>query len=993
MKKLLLTSFMLLSALCVDKAMAAVTPISGYTTPQISTEENPVWYTMMSSHLTETDRQYRYMLYDGSDPVTEQHRSGLAQEDITDAYLWRLESAGDETATHVYIINRQSGLRILVPAGATAEDGTAGLNTQLDMAEEGSVWDLKTSESTGISNDCADGQYVFQYVDYSGNRAFLNAMGSGSGYGITIFDRGVQQASGWFFYEYIEPVQTPEFSPADGEVFVTEDPVKITITTGTEDAQIYYTIDGTEPSAESGKLYVDGVEITESCTVKAIAVKEGLRDSDVASATYQITAPGVEIVVDPVFSPESGESFVTLDPVTITITTETEDAQIYYTKDGTEPSADNGTLYVDGVEITESCTIKAIAVKEGMTSSRVVSASYEVSEPQYCTSNLTVTRTDRYLRSITMEGGLEPFTISSIESANSRPLYHDYTSSVLRAYPGTEIQPEISWNGEWMHGYLYIDYDGDRAFSYEVNADGTPAEGSEVVSHTYYKEQSASEGHNSLGESTAADSKLDNVPAFTIPEDLEPGQYRVRFKIDWNYLDPCGDTKLNELGQPTIAANAGCIVDFTLQVEKPDYVVTVAANDNGMGIVYIGEEGTTETTSSYDGTGTLELTAVAAEGYRFDGWFLGEDKVSDEAVYTTTAITEDRDYVANFSFIPVSPRDIQIVSNNSEKGLVNILEPEALAESGISDKTVNTGERVVLEAVPAQDYFFKNWVNAEDEEIGTEPIYAYDATEAGYVKAVFIGRYTVTVDNTTPDDGDVKVTYTEGGNLVQPDDQIDEGTSITVTVDPNYQKELGSLLVNGEERSGEYDGGYTFTVEGDTEIEVAFVSETFNLQYSYNGSGYIEIWSSYDESTGDPLGEQYSYGDEVPAGNVYIFAMPQGNAAIESITVNGEPIELGELEVYGSIELLVEEDVNIVATFTGEDLSGVEEADADAVKVYSAAGAIVIESGEAVSADIYTAGGVLVKSVTAIAGTDRIAVPDGIYMVKVGTKVQKVAVM
>ena len=201
-----------------------------------------------------------------------------------------------------------------------------------------------------------------------------------------------------------------------------------------------------------------------------------------------------------------------------------------------------------------------------------------------------------------------------------------------------------------------------------------------------------------------------------------------------------------------------------------------------MGIVYIGEEGTTETTSSYDGTGTLELTAVAAEGYRFDGWFLGEDKVSDEAVYTTTAITEDRDYVANFSFIPVSPRNIQIVSNNGEKGLVNILEPEALAENGISDKTVNTGERVVLEAVPAQDYFFKNWVNAEDEEIGTEPIYAYDATEEGYVKAVFIGRYTVTVDNTTPNDGDVTVTYTEGGNLVQPDDQIDEGTSVTVTV-------------------------------------------------------------------------------------------------------------------------------------------------------------------------------------------------------------------
>lgn len=61
MKKLLLTTLMLVSAICADKAVAAVTPIAGYTTPRTSTAEDPVWYTMMSSHLTAANRQNRFM--------------------------------------------------------------------------------------------------------------------------------------------------------------------------------------------------------------------------------------------------------------------------------------------------------------------------------------------------------------------------------------------------------------------------------------------------------------------------------------------------------------------------------------------------------------------------------------------------------------------------------------------------------------------------------------------------------------------------------------------------------------------------------------------------------------------------------------------------------------------------------------------------------------------------------------------------------------------
>lgn len=614
------------------------------------------------------------------------------------------------------------------------------------------------------------------------------------------------------------------------------------------------------------------------------------------------TAPGgQERVEAPVFSPEDGTVFVSQESAVITITTATDGASIYYTKDGTEPSADNGTLYPEGgITITEDCTIKAIAVADGMTDSRIISATYEFREPAYCTIDANA-NSARKLSSITLTGGTESFSITNIEPNNSRPVYHDYTDRIFKASPGAEIQPTISWIGEWMHGYMYIDYDGDKAFSYEINDDGTPADGSEIVSYTYFREPDDNQpGFNSKGETTTADSKLNNVPSFVLPADLPGGTYRVRFKIDWDNLDPCGDE--------AIVSNGGCMVDFTLQVELPDYVVTVATNDENMGIAYIGEEGTTTATSPHEGTGTLVLTAVASEGYQFDGWYLGEELVSEEAVYSTTAITEDRDYVAAFS-------------------------------------------RIIM-------------------------------------------NYTVTVNNTTPDGGSITLSYTEGGAAVQSGDQVEEGTSLTVTVTPNAQMELSSLVINGEECADDYTAeGYVFTVEDDMEITVAFAAQVFTLEFSSTGGGHIEIWTAMDDTGWYPGGTQYESGDEVIGSMIYIFSYPEGREELESLTINGEPQDISELEFWGSIGYKVEEDVNIVAVFSGETPSGVEEAAADAVKVYSAAGAIVIESGEAVSADIYTAGGVLVKSVTAIAGTDRIAVPDGIYMVKVGTKVQKVAVM
>ena len=76
----------------------------------------------------------------------------------------------------------------------------------------------------------------------------------------------------------------PVISPADGYVFES-DTCLVSIECDTAGAQIYYTTDGSEPSALSGRLYASAFEIAETTVIKAIAVSGGLEDSEMKQAT------------------------------------------------------------------------------------------------------------------------------------------------------------------------------------------------------------------------------------------------------------------------------------------------------------------------------------------------------------------------------------------------------------------------------------------------------------------------------------------------------------------------------------------------------------------------------------------------------------------------------------------------------------------------------------------------------------------------------------
>lgn len=88
-------------------------------------------------------------------------------------------------------------------------------------------------------------------------------------------------------YNSTVTVRTPTFSP-DGGTYTS--PQSVTISCKTDGATIYYTTDGTTPTASS-TTYSEPITVSESLTLMAIAIK-GDDQSSVATATYTIREEG-----------------------------------------------------------------------------------------------------------------------------------------------------------------------------------------------------------------------------------------------------------------------------------------------------------------------------------------------------------------------------------------------------------------------------------------------------------------------------------------------------------------------------------------------------------------------------------------------------------------------------------------------------------------------------------------------------------------------------
>ena len=166
------------------------------------------------------------------------------------------------------------------------------------------------------------------------------------------------------------------------------------------------------------------------------------------------------------------------------------------------------------------------------------------------------TNSSRYSTSVSLTVNGQAQTIEFGKTMNG---YEDLTAQSFTVTPGAEVTPAIGYVGEWMHGYVYIDLNNDKQFSF--NADSDDQTGTEVVSYSFYSASNGSTGLNSKGETVSNNCNVNPLPSFTAP--AEEGTYRIRFKVDWNSVDAGGCV----VSGNNILNNGGGIYDATLVVK------------------------------------------------------------------------------------------------------------------------------------------------------------------------------------------------------------------------------------------------------------------------------------------------------------------------------------------------------------------------------------------------------------------------------------------
>lgn len=252
------------------------------------------------------------------------------------------------------------------------------------------------------------------------------------------------------------------------------------------------------------------------------------------------------------------------------------------TQAGREAALGDGAQSNGGYQATQVCAWISYLDEEKTSADLTFEANFEEpSDPEKdypinFDKTQTPTNASRWVSTVS----LDDQQIVVCESASDHTLaYRD-----LREQPGFAVEasqtvkPAVGYMAEWMHTYAYVDYDRDGQFKVEPTAitDGIIGEGQEIVSFSHY------EGYNSAGEAVADGNKTIDLPEFTIPADTKPGYYAMRFKVDWNNVDPAGNPGEGAVGtKQHIITNGGSIIDVRLNVHGANVDVKAESVEGG----------------------------------------------------------------------------------------------------------------------------------------------------------------------------------------------------------------------------------------------------------------------------------------------------------------------------------------------------------------------------------------------------------------------------
>ena len=218
----------------------------------------------------------------------------------------------------------------------------------------------------------------------------------------------------------------------------------------------------------------------------------------------------------------------------------------------------------------------------------------------------TYTNTGRHLNGIVLNSPSEG--VQSADISASSKVYNVVSDQQFMATPGETVTPSFQFSGNWMNGFIYLDRGNDGNFDALIGNDGTITEGSDIMSFSYYN---CADGFacNSEG-ATNSNGNVLNPPAFTIPSDLPYGVYRMRYKVDWDCMDPAGRLEDGN----GILKNGGAICDILLNLHGEVCNLTTTT-DNG---AILDAEGEALSSTAPFGK-PLTLTIVPNDDYVCDG--------------------------------------------------------------------------------------------------------------------------------------------------------------------------------------------------------------------------------------------------------------------------------------------------------------------------------------------------------------------------------------
>lgn len=193
-------------------------------------------------------------------------------DDADDSTKWRIPS----------LVIPAGGYALLFASGRDGLDEAGFWHTSFSLDGDGEYLALIEPDGVSVAHEYSP-QFPQQFVDVS----------YGEGLYFTSPTPGAANSEG------VVSVAVTDIELSVRRGFYAA-PFELEITTTTEDATIYYTEDGSDPTVEQGRLYDGPVMISETTVLRARAFRDGLMPTNVETHTYIF----VEDVIDQTDVPE-----------------------------------------------------------------------------------------------------------------------------------------------------------------------------------------------------------------------------------------------------------------------------------------------------------------------------------------------------------------------------------------------------------------------------------------------------------------------------------------------------------------------------------------------------------------------------------------------------------------------------------------------------------------------------------------------------------------